>query len=217
MKAIIFMKEHSERIKGKNYRILHDKPLFYWIINKLLNTVSILEIIVDTDSKLISDLIHKYFKGCVKVLERPAAICGDSVTGNCLIKNLLTRIDGEHFIQTHSTNPLLSSSAIHNAVIEYRKFMGLRTLVGVTEHYAPFYRKGGEPINHNPRVIEQTQKLEPVYQDNSCMYIFSRQQFELYGRVGFNPIFYKINKLEAIDIDTEEDWRLAEAVMLSQN
>ena len=211
------MKEYSERIKGKNYRTLHGKPLFYWIINSLLNTVSILEVIVDTDSELISDLIRKHFKDYVKVLERPEAVCGNSVTGNCLIKNLLTRIDGEHFIQTHSTNPLLTSSTIHNAVIEYHKFMGLRTLLGVTEHNAPFYRKGGEPINHNPRVIEQTQRLEPVYQDNSCMYIFSRPQFELYGRVGSNPIFYKINKLEAVDIDTEEDWRLAEGVFVSQS
>ena len=48
--ALVPMRHHSQRVPGKNYRALGDKPLFHHIISTLLNVPEISEIVVNTDS-----------------------------------------------------------------------------------------------------------------------------------------------------------------------
>ncbi len=67
-------------------------------------------------------------------------------------------------------------------------------------------------MNHNPKELINTQDLPPLYEDNSNIYIFSKQSFTASGnnRVGLKPQMFLIEKLEAVDIDEEEDFILAE-------
>ena len=64
----------------------------------------------------------------------------------------------------------------------------------------------------------RTQDLEPWYEENSCIYIFSRNSFEkTNARIGLRPKLFEIPKLEAIDIDEKEDWFMANAVAEGRN
>ena len=214
MIAILFMKEHSERLPNKNIKILNGKPLFYWIFNTLSTLPHISNIILNTDSNKIADLVKLYFPDTI-IHFRPKYLLGNHIVANELIEYELKNIyEGDHFLQTHVTNPLLSSSTIYNAINYYYNNLGkYDSLFAVTKYQGRFYFKNGKPVNHKTNIIEQTQKMKPIYEDNSCLYLFSRSSFKKNGRIGQKPKMFEINKLEAVDIDIEEDFILAESLM----
>ncbi len=214
MIAITFMKEHSERISNKNLQTMNGKPLFYWIYKSLLHVKQIEKIYLDTDSQLIKRAVEHYFGHHIIVLDRPDEVKGDRVTANTLINSLLSRIDGSLFLMTHVTNPLLKSETISRAISEYTNRGSLYdSLIGVNVHNSNFYNLFRQPINHNPRVVEMSQRIEPLYEENSCLYIFTRNIFYHHGRVGQFPIMFPVSKLESVDINTMEDWIIAESIM----
>jgi CMP-N-acetylneuraminic acid synthetase len=213
MIAILFMKEISERLPNKNIRLFCGKPLFYWVLTTLSGISIISKIVIDTDSYRIASMVHEEFPDIV-LLDRPENLIGNHITANALIRSIIDRVDGNTFVQTHVTNPLLTATTIKKAIAIYENSLPVYdSLLTVTVHKSPFYFVDGTPVNHNPSTIEQTQKIKSVCEDNSNLYIFSRETFNENGRIGKHPYMYPINKLESIDIDTEEDWKMAELLL----
>ena len=110
IKALVPMKAHSERVPNKNIRNVNGKPLFHWIMENLSKSKYIDEIIVNTDSQDIAQSANENFN--VTILERPDYLKGDMVGIQPLIEYDLSKTNGEYYLQTHSTNPLLSSKTI---------------------------------------------------------------------------------------------------------
>jgi len=212
--ALVPMKGHSERVPNKNLRSFCGKPLYYWIILSLQNSHYVKDIVVNTDSQEIAENIRQNFDK-VKIIDRPDEIRGDLVSMNIIIAYDLSQLPGEHFLQTHSTNPLLNAETIDEGIELYFHNLGMYdSLFTVTRHNVRFYWSDGSPINHNPQEMLRTQDLPPIFEENSNLYIFSKESFKQSGnrRIGLKPYLFEINKLEAIDIDEEEDFLLAELV-----
>jgi len=209
--ALVPMKGHSERIPSKNIRPFVGKPLLYHILHTLQQTKFVNQIIIDTDSDLIKEKASSFTK--VSVINRPATLCGDMVSMNKIIAHDMTVCESKYFLQTHSTNPLLTRATLEKAIETF--FANLNTsdsLFSVTPWQTRLYWEDGNPVNHNPTELIRTQDLPIVYEENSCIYLFSRQSFESAGgrRIGLRPVMFPIRHLEAIDIDNEEDFILAE-------
>ena len=212
VKALVPMKHHSERVRGKNLRLLADRPLFYWILESLSRSEYVEEIIINTDSEEIAENARKNFD--VTILERPEYLLGDMITIQPLIKYDLSQTDGEHYLQTHSTNPLLTTETINHAVETYFALKEQDSLFTVTALQTRFYWPDGRSINHDPENLIRTQDLKPIYEENSCVYLFSRTGFHRWGnRIGERPKLLPMNRLEAIDIDDETDFLFAEHLM----
>ena len=68
-------------------------------------------------------------------------------------------------------------------------------------------------MNHDPNNLIPTQNLEPWFEENSNLYLFTKNSFEsTKARIGVKPMMLETNIMESIDIDTPEDWNLAQAV-----
>lgn len=210
--ALVPMKGHSERVPNKNLRSFCSKPLCHWILWSLQTSSYVKDIVVDTDSLEIVKYVQENFQE-VKILDRPNEIRGDFVSMNPIIEYDLSQIEGDYFLQTHSTNPLLKRETIDNCIALYFDCLGnYDSLFTVTRHNARFYWVDGRPINHDPHEMLRTQDLPAILEENSNLYIFSRESFEQSGkrRIGLKPYMLEIDKLQAIDIDEEEDFILAE-------
>lgn len=209
--AIVPMKGHSERVPGKNLRLLNGKPLFYWIIKELV--LCEINVYVDTDSDQIADAVKHHFND-IEIIVRPDTLKGDAVSMNRILEYDLTQIEGEHFIQTHSTSPLLTSGTIRRGIDGYFANLGeYDSLYSVSEIQARFFTYDGKPINHDPSELIQTQYLKPVLMENSGFYVFSRDSFAKHKqRIGEKPFLFPIDQYEAIDIDNENDFQIAEIV-----
>ncbi|MGE4552376.1 MAG: hypothetical protein AB7D57_04655 [Desulfovibrionaceae bacterium] len=209
--ALLPMKGHSARVPGKNLRPLLGRPLFHWTAAALQASDLVERIVVNTDSEAIAESVAAHFSKAV-VHWRPEAIRGDEVSMNRIIADDLSRLEGEHFLQTHSTNPLLATATIQAAVRAY--FAGLPghdSLFTVTPQRKRFYWPDGRPVNHDPAVLLPTQDLPPLLEENSNLYLFSRASFRAAGqrRIGLTPQLFPMDPLEALDIDEESDFHMA--------
>ncbi|MCV3470532.1 cytidylyltransferase domain-containing protein [Campylobacter sp. CNRCH_2015_0814] len=211
--ALLPMKGNSERVKNKNMREFDGFPLYHAIVKSLLKSNYIDKILINTDSDIIAFDAKKNFRDKVVIIKRPKEIQGDFVSMNNIIAYDLTQCNGEYFLQTHSTNPLLKTSTIDIAIKKFFDGLDLYdSLFSVTKVQTRFYDKNAKAINHNPNELLRTQDLEPMYEENSNFYIFSKESFSLAGkkRIGLKPQIFPMNKLEAVDIDNPEDFTLAE-------
>ncbi len=212
--ALVPMKGHSERIPGKNLRPLHDRPLCFHVLEVLSALPEVERIVVNTDSDEIAAACREAF--AVTIHERPVAIRGDDVSMNLIIAHDLSLLpETDLFIQTHATNPLLTLPTVTAAMTAWHAGRErFDSLFSVTRHQSRFYDAGGRPLNHDPGELLRTQDLPPLLEENSCFYLFSRASFSRTGRrIGERPLLFAIDPLEAIDIDEESDWRLAEALL----
>jgi CMP-N-acetylneuraminic acid synthetase len=79
------------------------------------------------------------------------------------------------------------------------------------------YDQLGRALNHNPDILLRTQDLPPVYEENSCLYIFRGDTLlARQNRLGYRPLMFEIEAREALDIDDELDFQLAD-LLLSQS
>lgn len=208
--ALVPMKAKSERVQNKNLRDFNGKPLMCYIIETLINTPCISKIVINTDSETIKEIASQYKN--VFIHERPSYLCGHHIPMNKIIEFDLSILGDGYYLQTHATNPLLKSSTIDDACHTFFKFSNkYDSLVSVTKHQTRFFDHNFLPINHNLDILLNTQDLEPIYEENSNLYIFSYRSFcQKNNRIGLNPYFYSISKQESIDIDDENDFYLAE-------
>jgi N-acylneuraminate cytidylyltransferase len=224
MYALLPMKEHSERVPNKNFKLLSGKPFFFYIADTLRETKLFKNLVINTDSVKISALALERYDKWVIIHNRPESLQGDFVSMNSIIDYDIQLLGNENdFLQTHSTNPFLSKETIINAADEYiqgKNNFELDSLFSVNEIKTRLYTKDIKPINHNPNILGRTQDLEVIYEENSNFYFFSRESFEVKKqRIGFNPKAYVMNKnlIEALDVDNSSDWDFAELILKMKN
>ncbi|MCU0390437.1 MAG: acylneuraminate cytidylyltransferase family protein [Thermoflexibacter sp.] len=218
--AIIPMRHSSERVKGKNYRSFNGKPLFHYITETLLNCPSITQVVIDTDSPTIMDYAKANLPKVV-ILERPAHLRDGNIPMNDVLLNIVRQVESDFYLQTHSTNPLLSSETIQEAIDFFLKNYPIYdSLFSVTRMQTRLWDGLARAVNHNPNILLRTQDLPPIYEENSCLYIFTKQILqERHNRIGNRPYLFEIDRKEAIDIDEEIDFLIAELAhkVLKQN
>ena len=212
--ALVPMRHHSQRVPGKNFRILAGKPLYHHILTSLLQCPEIDQIVVDTDSQDIIHGIHEQFNS-VKIIERSTALCADDVPMNAILMYDCSQVPAELYLQTHSTNPLITPGTFSRAIrLLEEQFPKYDSLFGVTRHQVRLYDQDGNPINHNPSELLQTQDLPPIFEENSCVYLFTKEVlFERKHRIGCKPFMFEIDRSEAYDIDDEEGFLIADLLM----
>jgi len=209
--ALVPMRHHSQRVPGKNYRPLAGKPLFHYIIETLLAVPEVETVMVDTDSEPVMDGLRRFFP-TVKLIQRPEHLRADDVPMNDILLHDTAQVNADLYLQTHSTNPLLKpetvSCAIQSLFTNYQKY---DSLFSVTRLQTRLYFQDGRAINHDPSVLIQTQDLPPVYEENSCLYLFTRENLaRKHHRIGDKPLMFEINTAEAWDIDEELDFELTD-------
>ena len=215
--ALVPMRHHSQRVPGKNYRPLAGKPLFHHIIETLLAVPEIEEIVVDTDSEPVMDGLRRFFPQ-VKIINRPEHLRADNIPMNDILLHDTELFPADFYLQTHSTNPLLKaetvSRAIQSLLTNYPKH---DSLFSVTRLQTRLYDRDGNAINHNPRELIQTQDLPPVYEENSCIYIFNRANLAAKRhRISDKPMMFEIDADEAWDIDEELDFAITDFLLSRQ-
>ena len=207
--ALVPMRHHSQRVPGKNYRPLAGKPLFHYIVATLLQCQEIAEVVVDTDSQPVMDGLRQNFPA-VRVLPRPQHLCADDISMNEVLAYDTSQVEDDFYLQTHSTNPLLRSQTISDAIQRFlRSYPTYDSMFSVTRIQTRLWDQLGRAINHNPAVLLQTQDLPPVYEENSCLYLFTRPNLLLRrNRVSERAMMYEIAAAEAWDIDEELDFAI---------
>ena len=212
--ALVPMRHHSERVPGKNYRPMAGKPMYAHIIETLLACPEIAQVVVDTDSPTIIEGLQQNYPPVV-VIERPEELHDGMIPMNTILLHDTAQVEADYYLQTHSTNPLLKSETISTAI---QTFLAQRekydSLFSVTRWRTRLYWESGEAVNHNPDELLRTQDLPSIYEENSCIYLFTRQKLAARDhRIGDTPLMFEIDAAEALDVDEELDFTIADLLL----
>jgi CMP-N-acetylneuraminic acid synthetase len=215
--ALMPMKANSERVRGKNFRDFGGKPLFRWMLDTLKSVSEIDAVVINTDAREILAENGLIEGERVIIRDRCAEICGDFVSMNIIIDDDIQNIDADIYLMTHTTNPLLSKKSVEAAISKFKtalKSGEADSLFTVNKVQERFYDADVNPLNHDPNNLIRTQDLKPWYQENSNLYLFTKESFsQTKARIGKKPMMLETAPFESTDIDTPDDWDLAEVMV----
>lgn len=212
--AIIPIKSQSRRIPGKNFRIFGGLPLYEHFLKKLLTGHPFDAVYVDTDSEEVKAYARRVG---FEVIDRPEYLTADTINGNHLLLYEASLVRADVYFQLFITAPLLSPDTIskaHQIMTEHMEYDSVLTAI---ERYSWFWYEG-RPMNYDPQVLPRSQDAKPIIQETTGLYAIRRQSLlTRQCRIGFKPYFLIVDDWQAIDLDNEMDFKIAEFLASLQN
>jgi CMP-N-acetylneuraminic acid synthetase len=206
--AFVHAKGNSERVPGKNFRTLGDRPLFCHAIANARASRYIDRVVIDSDSCEILQTGERY--GAVP-LRRPSELATNRTTGDELAYWQASNYPESRIVlQVIPTSPFLSAASIDRAIEMIPEF-GVDSVAGVFSE-ALYQWKDGRPIYfREDGTIPNSSDMAPVIYETTGLYV-NRTDFVLRERRRLNvkscvPI--RLSRIEAIDINTTEDFDFA--------
>lgn len=202
--AFVPIKLNSQRLPNKNILSIGDQPMCWHILNSLANVDGINQTYVYCSDESIKNYIPKE----TTFLKRDSKLDGDLVKGFEIYDSFIKQVDADIYILAHTTSPFLKSNTIQNALS--KMINGGYDSSFSAQKVQTFAWYKGEPINYDLNDIPRTQDMEPIFVETSGFFMFERNVFtEHRRRIGFNPYIQEVSSIEAIDIDTKEDYQFA--------
>ena len=222
--AIIPARAGSQRIPGKNIRVLGGHPLLAYSIAAARHSGVCDRVLVSTDSDEIADIARSY--GAEVPGLRPAEIAGPDAHDVLFLRHAMEHwvpeSPGQVWVLARPTSPLRSGASIQKAlqILEDNPWAdSIRALRPVTEHPGKMWRISdtGEAttyLDQGGAYNGPTQALEKLYVQASSLEIVRRSAVEEHNSIAGNrvlPFFLPEN--EDVDVNSESDWSLVETLI----
>lgn len=215
--AMIPMRLGSTRIPKKNIRYLLDKPLFQYPIELALSCKSFDSVWVNTEAEELRPFVENLG---AKFHKRPPELASSQSTNREFTYEFLQKHQCDYLVMVNTTSPLLRLETLitfMDQVItgEYDTIVSV-----VSEQAETFFR--GLPVNFTLDKKINSQLLEPTEKIVWALTAWKRETFMSLQDSGKSPVFgghlgrFVIPKDESSDLDTQEDWNIAEGIMLSR-
>ncbi|MDD4217847.1 MAG: N-acylneuraminate cytidylyltransferase [Bacteroidales bacterium] len=218
--AFVPVRSGSKSIKDKNIKPLNGKPMFYWVLNALQNSVEINKIILATDSKKYSDIAASFgFHKLETYIRKPENAIDTASTESVVLEYLDTAAlnNDDLFVLVQATSPLTTSTDISNAIRQfaYSRKDSLLTCVR-TKRF--FWNADGIAINYDYKNRPRRQDFDGMFMENGAFYInkvsnILRDKNRLSGAIDI----YEMPENTAIEIDEPADWKIIEILLAEQN
>ncbi|MFH0842998.1 MAG: acylneuraminate cytidylyltransferase family protein [Bacteroidota bacterium] len=221
MKVTCFLpcRAGSERVKNKNTRQFAgvDGGLLKIKLDQLIRCPLIETIVLSTDDKKVIEVSKPYGKR-VRIDNRPPELATSETSTDELIRYVPEIISDTHILWTHVTSPFAGEEVYTKAINEY--FRAIKTgnydsLMSVTPFRVHVWDRNGKPVNYSREELRwpRSQQVEPLFEVNSAVFINSRENYrKLEDRIGARPFLFEMERTDALDIDYEDDFMLAESI-----
>ena len=212
----------SKRIKNKNFKKFNGKPIIFYSIESALKSNIFCEIHVSTDNKKINTILKKYPID-TKFL-RPKSLSGDNIGLMKVFKYVVKKYEtlGKTFDEIWyltPCSPLIKSSNLKSASNFFKK-KNIKCLLAVSKFSPP--TQWALKINNQGKLLPiyekklntKSQNLEKRFYDTGTFGAFKSNVFKKKNNISYNG--YYIPRFQGIDIDTMEDWKLAEKIFKAE-
>ena len=213
MKTVAFVpiRLNSQRVSGKNLRLLGGEPLMCHILRTLTRVEGIDEVYVFCSDERIVELLPEG----VRFLKRSAELDRDTTLGREIYDAFTARVEADLYVLAHATSPFIRPETIAGALDKVRT--GEYDSAFSAEKIQTFAWYEGRPLNYALDNIPRTQTIEPVYIETSAFFIFPRELWcAHHRRIGDRPYMAVVERVEGLDIDYPEDFAMAEIIAASR-
>lgn len=206
--AMVPIKLNNERLPNKNTKDLAGKPLIHYILSTLRKVPEIDETYVFCSD----EAIIPYLPEGIKFLKRSPELDLPTANFTQFFDVFQQKVDADIYVFTHATAPFLQKETIERCIdkVKSREYDSAFTASKVQD----FLWKDGMPVNFDASNLPRSQDLEPIYRETSGVYVFRSHVFrETKRRIGDRPFIAEVSWVEAVDINTQDDFDLACAVL----
>ena len=215
--AIIPARKGSKGLPNKNILPFLGVPLFLNTYNILKSSKYEIDLYVSTDSEEIISICNEEK---INFIKRPREISNDNSTTEDAIIHLLNSLklaDHDNLILAQCTSPLLNSSDVDSILDSFESKMEIiDSLFTCYEDHIPIWTRENnklQRVNHSEEVRQPRQKSKSVFVENGAFYVFKINKFiHLKNRFCGVTDNFIMPKTKSIDIDTYEDFQLAELI-----
>tara|TARA_B100000214_G_C23750896_1_gene527664 strand:- start:46 stop:711 length:666 start_codon:yes stop_codon:yes gene_type:complete len=201
--AFVPIKSNSKRIRRKNFRRVNNQPLYAHFLKKL-KKCNFDEVFVDTDSR---EIIRFCKKNKINFIKRLPKLAADNANGNDLLNYHLKLINSDIYFQLFITAPLLKIKSINKCIKILRDNKKYDSILTAQKIYSWFWFNK-KAVNYNPKILPRSQDAKPIIQETTGLYGIRKKALKkIKCRIGKKPFFYFVSKKEALDLDTEEDFK----------
>ncbi len=206
--AFVPIKLNNERVPGKNLKIFHDgRTVISFTLEKLENLIDrniIDEAIVYCSQELIKD----YLPEKIRWIKRSVKLDTNETRSNDIIEAFISDCDSDIYVMCHATAPFMGVDKIEKCICAVKN--GEYDSAFSAKKIQNFLWQEEKPLNFSVNNYPRTQDLKPIYEELPTPYVFTKRVFELTGgRAGYNPFICECSDIEGIDIDTQDDFKLA--------
>ena len=147
-------------------------------------------------------------------MQRPAFLDLPSSNFTQIFTEFMSCYESDIYVYAHATAPYITLESMKSCILAVQS--GKYDSAFCAVKLQDYLWQDGKPLNFDPANLPRTQDLTPIYQETSGIYVFTREVFVQYHRrIGITPYIREVTFREAVDIDTPEDFRLAE-ILCSQ-
>lgn len=203
--SIIPIKMNNERLPGKNTKDLCGKPLIHYIQETLLAVDGI-----DERYVFCSDnAIRKYLLPGISFLKRPEYLDAPTSNFTQIFQEFMNEVKADIYIYAHATAPFIKKETTIECLDKVLSGEYDSSFCAIK--IQDFLWRDGAPLNFDAQNIPRSQDLTPIYRETSGVYVFTRETFLKHRRrIGLNPFIKEVSFRESVDINTYEDFSLAE-------
>lgn len=221
MKLFTIIKEHSERLPGKNFLPLGGKPLWRHSIDAFEN----FEVFINSDSLSLIDEVREMNRPGLTAFDRSqahidwetkAATRGSPV--NALLAEFFQDwVDNpdEICVLFHVTSPFVRAETVVAAASKLGEgFASVQAVERVQDFVWQFSDGVVTPLNFSPEKVARTQDLAPLYVSRGAFFIMTKRGFLRNLSRDVEPRYlFPLDRLQAVEIDTSDDYILAQAIV----
>ena len=210
----------SERIANKNTRNFAKVKggLLSIKLNQLLSLSNVKEVILSTNDEASIEVAQNFLSNPkLKLIQRPDHLAQSLTNLTDLVEYVPTICSSEHILWTHVTSPLVNAVDYETAINLYFEKMSENydSLMSVKEIQNYVWSKKENKVSNRKdddfKKWPRTQDLEKVYEVNSAIFIASKKIYKKENdRIGKKPYLLIHSFLQSIDVDWEEDFKIAE-------
>lgn len=217
--AIIPARGGSKGIPRKNLKLLGGKPLIAHIIESALKVPEIDRVIVSTDDEEIASVAKNY--GAEVPFLRPKELAGDKILTAPVLQHAvdwLKNIEGYNVdivVLVYPTSPMLKSSKIREGLAKINGRPEIDSIVSLVHDDKYHWKEvDGKLVRIYPDKIMRRQDVDPYLRENGALYIIRTKTLNDTGAyIGGKIDYILMNEKDSWDIDTEEDLKIIEVLM----
>jgi N-acylneuraminate cytidylyltransferase len=214
--AFIPVRCGSKSIPFKNIKEFCGKPLVYWNLEALQNSLNIDEIYVATDCPEIKNIVNKFNFSKVKVYDRDNKNASDVASTESVMLEFISKNnfdDKDLFFLVQATSPLTQTKDFDEA-IEKLKIAEADSLLTCVRTKRFFWNDNATPLNYDFKNRPRRQDFDGMLLENGAFYINSIKNIQQHkNRLSGKISIYEMEEFTAVEIDEEDDWHLAEKLM----
>lgn len=214
---VIPIKLNNERLPGKTFLPLHNKPLCEYTFDRCVQfkihmknnfNINIDLYVYCSDDEICNWLPNPH----ITFVQRPKLLDDNNILMNQVLSSFEDTIKADIYLVQFITCPYLKVSSMVDAFMQMID-CGFDSIYSI-QKISSFVDYDNHPLNYNPRAVERTQDIKHIEIHSNSFYFMSKNVIKMGRRTGHSPASYIVSDIEAIDIDTESDLLFANMIKI---